>query len=214
MLSIKSIAKSNKLIQLRTKTVIKKELKMIKNIYEKCPRYINKLITLRQTNLDDVQELLGCYSDEKAVPFFNADNCHGDDFHYTTIERMRQVIDFWEFSYKSKYFVRWTVILNGTSEKIGSIEMFHRIADDEFNHYGILRIDLQSKFETQPIIDDILETVNDNFYEIFNVEAILTKAISNSTQRIASLVKKGYQPTNRKFMIYDDYFVNKRTNHY
>lgn len=187
---------------------------MIKNIYEKCPKYINKLITLRQTNLDDVQELLGCYSDEKAVPFFNSDNCHGDDFHYTTIERMRQAIDFWKFSYKSKYFVRWTVILNGTSEKIGSIEMFHRIADDEFNHYGILRIDLQSKFETQPIIDDILETVNDNFYKIFNVEAILTKAISNSTERIASLVKKGYQPTNRKFMIYNDYFVNKRTNHY
>lgn len=45
---------------------------MIKNIYEKCPKYINKLITLRQTNLDDVQELLGCYSDEKAVPFFNS----------------------------------------------------------------------------------------------------------------------------------------------
>jgi len=47
-----------------------------------------------------------------------------------------------------KYFVRWTVILNDTNEKIGTIEMFHRIAEDGFNHYGLLRIDLQSIYET------------------------------------------------------------------
>lgn len=32
--------------------------------------------------------------------------------------------------------------------------MFHRIADDEFNHYGVLRVDLQSSYEIQPIVDD------------------------------------------------------------
>jgi [ribosomal protein S5]-alanine N-acetyltransferase len=181
---------------------------MMKDIYEECPRYEKKLITLRQTNMEDAQELLKCYSDEKAVPFFNSDNCHGDDFHYATIERMKQATDFWDFSYKNKYFVRWTVILNHTKEKIGTIEMFHRIADDEFNHYGILRIDLQSDFETQPIIDEILEIVNENFYNAFDVKAILTKAIPDAAERITSLVKKGYQPINRKLMIYDDYFVN------
>ncbi|HYF82996.1 MAG TPA: GNAT family N-acetyltransferase [Clostridia bacterium] len=181
---------------------------IMKDIYEECPMYIKKLITLRQTNMEDAQELLKCYSDEKAVPFFNSDNCHGDNFHYTTIARMKQAIDFWNFSYKSKYFVRWTVILNDTNEKIGTIEMFHRIADDEFNHYGVLRIDLQSNYETQRIIDEVLEIVNENFYKAFDVDAILTKAIPYATERTASLVQKGYQPINRKLMIYNDYFVN------
>ncbi|GAA0180930.1 hypothetical protein SH2C18_35400 [Clostridium sediminicola] len=179
-----------------------------KDVYEECPMYKNKLITLRQTGLEDTQELLKCYSDEKAVPFFNSDNCNGDNFHYTTIERMKQAIDFWNFSYKSKHFVRWTVILNDTKEKIGTIEMFHRIADDEFNHYGVLRIDLQSNYETQPIIDEVLGIVNENFYKAFDVKAILTKAISDATERIGSLVQKGYQSMDKKFMTYDDYFVS------
>ncbi|MDF2671940.1 MAG: hypothetical protein K0R09_205 [Clostridiales bacterium] len=182
----------------------------MKNIYEECPVYKNKLITLRQTSLEDVQELLKCYSDEKAVQFINSDNCEGDNFHYTTIERMRKAIEFWDFSYKKKYFVRWTVIFNETNEKVGTIEMFHRIAEDEFNHYGILRIDLQSKFEVQPVIDEILEIANENFYKAFDVQAILTKAIPEDTQRINSLLQNGYQPINKKVMIYDNYFVNKK----
>ena len=180
----------------------------MKDIYEECSIYKNKLITLRQTKMEDAQELLKCYSDKKAVQFFNSDNCHGDDFHYTTIERMKQAIDFWNFSYKNKYFVRWTVILNDSNEKIGTIEMFHRIADDEFNHYGVLRIDLQSDYETRSVIEDIIEIVNENFYKAFDVEVILTKAIPDATERITSLVQKGYQPLNRKLMIYDDYFVS------
>lgn len=180
----------------------------MESIYEECPIYKTKLITLRQTNMEDAQELLKCYSDKKSVPFFNSDNCDGDDFYYTTIERMKQAIDFWNFSYRNRYFVRWTVILNDIGEKIGTIEMFHRIADDEFNHYGVLRIDLQSKYETQLIIDEILEIVNENFYKGFDVEAILTKAIPKATERVVSLVKKGYKPINGKFMIYDDYYVN------
>jgi len=183
------------------------EYVMIKNIYEECPVYKKRLITLRQTNMEDAGELLKCYSDEKAVPFFNSDNCNGDNFYYTTIERMRQAIDFWSFSYKNKYFVRWTVIFNDTKEGIGTIEMFHRVAEDKFNHYGVLRIDLQSSFETQPIINEILEIVNENFYKTFDVEAILTKAIPEATERIVSLVEKGYDPINGQGTIKDNYFV-------
>jgi hypothetical protein len=180
----------------------------MKDIYVECPTYEKNLVTLRKTQMDDAQDLLKCYSDEKAVPFFNSDNCNGDDFHYTSIERMKHAIAFWNFSYKNRYFVRWTVILKGTNEKIGTIEMFHRIADDEFNHYGVLRIDLQSGYETQPIIDEILEIVDENFYKVFEVKAILTKAISDAAERITSLIRKGYQPLGRKLMTNDDYFVN------
>lgn len=180
---------------------------MTTDIYKECPTYKKRLITLRQTSMEDVKDLLRCYSDEKAVPLFNSDNCDGDDFHYTTIERMKQAINFWDFSYKNKYFVRWTVILNDTGEKVGTVEMFHRVADDEFNHYGVLRIDLQSNYEIQPILNEIIEIADENFYRGFDVKAILTKAIPGAAQRITSLMGKGYQPINRKFMGYDDYFV-------
>lgn len=179
----------------------------MKDIYEECPIYSKKLITLRQTIIEDAEELLKCYSDEKAVPFFNSDNCHGDTFYYSTTERMKQAIDFWNFSYDNRYFIRWTVILNDTNEKIGTIEMFHRLAEDEFNHYGILRIDLQSNFESKAIINEILEIANENFFKAFDVKGILSKAIPEATERIASLVQNGYIPVNRKVMTYDDYYV-------
>jgi hypothetical protein len=86
--------------------------------------------------------------------------------------------------------------------------MFHRIADDDFNHYGVLRIDLQSHYETQPVIEDILEIANENFFKAFDVKAILTKAIPEAAERITSLIHKGYIPLGRKLRIYDDYFVN------
>lgn len=182
---------------------------MNKNVYEQCPTYKKDLITLRQTNKEDLEELLKCYSDEKAVTLFNSDNCHGDDFHYTTIERMGKAIDFWEFSYINKYFIRWTIILNSTNEKIGTIEMFNREAEDEFNHYGILRIDLQSKYEIKPIIEEILAVANEFFYEAFHVKAILTKAIPVAKERVAALSGAGFKAVNRKVMTYDDYYCRE-----
>lgn len=179
----------------------------MENVYELCPIYKNEYITLRQTILDDAEELLKCYSDKKSVPFFNSDNCNGDDFYYTTKERMERAIEFWNFSYRNRYFVRWTIILNSTNEIIGTIEMFHRIAEDEFNHYGVLRIDLKSECEKENVIDAILEITNEAFYHLFDVKSILTKAFPESKERIISLKKNGYIPLGKKLMIYDDYFV-------
>lgn len=184
---------------------------MIKDVYDECPFYKKKLITLKQTTLEDAEELLKCYSDEEAVPFFNSDNCHGDDFHYTSIERMKQAIDFWEYSYKNRYFVRWTIISNNTNEKIGTVEMFHRIAEDDFNHYGVLRIDLQSKYEKYEIINEILEIVNKKFCRDFDVVSILTKAFHGANERILALKNNGYNSLNKKFIMYDNYFVGRNS---
>ena len=177
------------------------------NIYSECTTYDMKLITLRQTKLKDAKELLKCYSDEKAVPLFNSDNCHGDNFYYETMDRMEQAVKFWEYSYKNRYFVRWSVINNSTNEIIGTIEMFHRNADDKYDHYGVLRIDLQSRYETREIISEILEIASENFYEIFDVRAIITKAVPEAVERIIALMNCGYKPTNEKLLIYDDYYV-------
>lgn len=65
------------------------------NIYEDCPVIQNEKYLLRLVTDDDLSDLLKVYSDVNAVQFFNGDNCHGDDFHYTTVERMRQALDFW-----------------------------------------------------------------------------------------------------------------------
>ena len=69
-------------------------------IYKECPTYTTNNLTLRFIQLEDATELLRCYSDEKSVPLFNSDNCNGDDFHYTTIERMEEAIEFWQCSYE------------------------------------------------------------------------------------------------------------------
>lgn len=179
----------------------------MRDVYKACPIYKNNYIVLRQTTLDDAEELLKCYSDKNAVPFFNSDNCQGDDFYYTSIERMTQAIKFWNFSYINRYFVRWTIILNSTNEIIGTIEMYHRTAEDDFNHYGVLRIDLRSKYESQKIIDAILEIANESFYFLFDVKSILTKVFPKAKERLKSLKKNGYTPLGKKFIIHDDYYV-------
>lgn len=176
------------------------------DIYETCPQYMGKTILLRQTEDEDLNDLLKVYSDQNAVPIFNSDNCHGDDFNYTTLERMKEAIDFWNFSYQNRYFVRWSVIDTSIGEAIGTVEMFHRVAEDEFNHYGVMRLDLRSDYEKMEIINEILDVANEHFYEAFHVEVILTKAIPNAKNRIASLEEYGYRPLNRKLMIYDDYY--------
>ncbi|HYH05319.1 MAG TPA: GNAT family N-acetyltransferase [Bacillota bacterium] len=182
---------------------------MINDVYSQCPTCQGNIITLRQTVLTDAAELLNCYADEKVVPFFNSDNCHGDDFHYQTLERMQQAIEFWDSSYRKRHFVRWSVIDNRTHSIFGTVEMFHRRAADEFDHYGVLRIDLRSDYEQQEYLNAILAIVNTHFYTDFEVEHILTKAIPAAVERIAALQNHGYVPLNRKLMVYDDYFVRE-----
>lgn len=176
-------------------------------VYSNCPVYKSDTVTLLLTKIEDAEELLKCYSDEKAVPFFNSDNCNGDNFHYTTIERMAQTIELWDYSYKTRNFVRWTVLMNETGEKIGTIEMFGRKANEEFRNYGILRIDLRSDYETEPILMQIFDIADKHFYDAFGVDIILTKAIPEATERIAALEHSGYTALRKKFLIYDDYYA-------
>ncbi len=80
------------------------------NPYETCPVFENENYLLRLIAPADTQDLLLVYSDEKAVPFFNGDNCHGDDFHYTTLERMQGAVDFWCQAHDEGWFIRWVIV--------------------------------------------------------------------------------------------------------
>lgn len=100
------------------------------NVYKRCPILENERYRLRLSIKEDAKDLLKTYSDPNAVPFFNADNCHGDDFYYTTIERMSQAIDFWICAYNNGWFVRWTIIDKQEEIAVGTIEAFRRESND------------------------------------------------------------------------------------
>jgi len=179
------------------------------DIYKYCPEFENRRYLVRFTTADDCSDLLKVYSDERAVPLFNSDNCHGDDFHYTTMERMKQALDFWQYSYENRYFVRWTIIDKTIGEAIGTIELCGE------KQRGILRLDLRSDFEKTEIIFELLGLC----HELFDVFGrVATKAVPQATERIAALDKFGFEPYFEKLIGHDgteygDYYVlnNKKS---
>lgn len=186
------------------------------NIYEQCPVLENELFKARFVLAEDCADLLKIYSDKDAVKLFNSDNCDGDDFYYTTPERMKQAFDFWLFSYKEGYFVRFSIIDKKTSEVIGTFEIFKRIADDYFTDCGLLRLDLASAYEQRGIIDEILSLIIEPIFGWFDCDMIATKAIPEAGERICALEKHGFALSYEKLVgthdnkEYDNYYVLKK----
>ena len=63
----------------------------MKNVYEECPKFENERWLLRLVEKSNVDDLLKVYGDKNALPFFNSDNCDGDNFYYHTKELMDNV---------------------------------------------------------------------------------------------------------------------------
>ena len=57
------------------------------NIYENVPKFESEKFLLRFVDKDDVEDLFAVYSDKNSLPFFNSDNCDGDNFYYPTKDR-------------------------------------------------------------------------------------------------------------------------------
>ena len=182
------------------------------NVYENLPTVESGNFVLRGVKVEDAQDLLKVYSDEKAVPFFNGDNCHGDDFHYTSLERMKEAIGFWLFSYDNGYFVRWAIVSKATNEAVGTIELFHR--EDEIADYdncGLLRLDLRSDFENVCAITEILKLVAQLTFDLFG-DKVVTKVKSNATERLEAVKKLGFVLPPKPLKgnageLFDDYYV-------
>ena len=51
----------------------------MRDVYEYCPQFENEKFLLRLISAQETNALLKVYSDAEAVPFFNSDNCNGDD---------------------------------------------------------------------------------------------------------------------------------------
>ena len=185
------------------------------NVYKNCPVYENAKFRLRLTENGDTSDLLKVYSDEKAVPLFNSDNCHGDDFHYTTAERMKQAVDFWQEAYKNGWFVRWSIIDKAANEVIGTIEEFLRDAEDYFTNCGLLRLDLRSDYEEREKIESILSLIVSPSFGLFGCSMIATKAAPLSKERIKSLENSGFNKSEEKLIGFDgteygDYYVKTK----
>lgn len=158
------------------------------NVYEICPQFENEKYLLRFVSEEDCKDLLKVYSDKKAVMFFNSDNCGGDDFYYTTENRMKEAIKYWLWEYSIQGFVRWSIIDKDTNEAIGTIELFHRDSNDYFTNCGLLRLDLRSDYENSADIQNILSLIIEPTFELFDCDKIATKAIPEAKERIKALL--------------------------
>ncbi len=162
------------------------------DVYEKCPVFEDENYLLRFVEEKDVKDLLEVYSDKNALPFFNSDNCDGDNFYYPTEEKMLEAIRFWIDSYKKRWFVRLAIVDKFNSKIIGSVELFHRISDDAFNGSGVLRLDVKSECEKKEILLDILSLVINPSYELFDCEQIITKVPIYAIERISAAQEFGF----------------------
>ncbi len=173
------------------------------DVYEKCPVFEDSSYTLRMVTTDDCLDLLNVYSDVKAVPFFNSDNCGGDDFYYTTENRMMEAIKYWLWEYGRQGFVRWSVIDNHKKETIGTIELFHRDSDDYFTTCGLLRLDLRSDYELSAEIIKILRLILLPTFDLFECDKIATKANPEAIVRIGALNELGFNLSDEKLIGHD-----------
>lgn len=164
------------------------------DVYKHLPTYEGKNFILRGVTLADVDDLLRVYSDEQAVPYFNGDNCHGDDFHYTTKERMTEAVKFWLFSYDNGYFVRWAIVDKNSGAVVGTIECFHREeCGDPYGNCGLFRLDLRHDHENKPAITEILALLlNDEIYDLFWCDKLATKVKPFATERLSAIEEFGF----------------------
>ncbi len=182
------------------------------NPYEKCPVLQNENYLLRFVEIEDVPDLYLVYSDEKAVPLFNSDNCV-NEFHCTSLEHMKQTIEFWQHEYQKKYYVRWTIGDKNTHHAIGTIELFNRKANDYFNDCGLLRLDLRSDYEYSDKITEILSLILMPAFDLFECKMIATKVPEFAAERKNAVDKMGFVLSEEVLVgghngkVYTDYYV-------
>jgi RimJ/RimL family protein N-acetyltransferase len=136
--------------------------------YMKCPEYETGTFRLRLVETGDAEDLLKCYSDPAAVALMNADICTSD-FHYETIEKMRECIRFWLEEYARGAYARFSIIHRRTREAVGTVEFFG-------GAYGVLRIDLRAEYEKKAYISELLRLADSRLREDFGAERIAVKA--------------------------------------
>ncbi len=189
----------------------------MKNVYEECPTFESEKWLLRFVEKSDADDLLQVYSDKNALPFFNSDNCDGDNFYYHTKELMNKAIDFWLYSYNEKWFVRWAIIEKSTGKAIGTIELFKRLSDDPFNESGILRLDVASSYEKSEVLKEIMSLIIPHAFEMFDCKQLATKIPLYAVERRVAAQAFGFVQTDdllvaKDGVAFNGYWIYKKEN--
>jgi len=160
--------------------------------YTTCPIYETEHFTLRLVEEGDAKDLLACYADRDAWEIFNADCCTSD-FRYQSVGEMRECIGFWLDAYSVRAFVRFAIVDKANGKAVGTIEMFGD-KPAEGRPDGVLRIDIASPYEKRGYVSELLTLADEQFFSLFEVKCIYTKAVPAAIERIAALEQAGYAP--------------------
>ena len=179
------------------------------DVYSNCPAFEDDKYLLRFVEEHDADDLLEVYSDKNALPFFNSDNCDGDNLYYPMKEKMLEAIKFWLTSYETRWFVRFTIIDKASSKAIGTVELFKRTSDDAFNGDGVLRLDVGSTYEKESVLYDIMSLIVQPAFELFDCDEIITKVPNYAVERIKAVQRFGFTRS-EEFLIgtHDGYAYN------
>lgn len=185
------------------------------SIYEKGVVLESDHYLLRLTGPEDLEDLLKVYSDRCALPFFNSDNCNGDNFYYDTPERMGEALRFWAEACKNRWFARLTIMDKEHGHAIGTVEICSRESEDAFDGMCILRVDVGSAWETEAVLTEIYRLVSPRTDALLCTRGIVTKAPIWAVERIKALREAGFVPSEH-FLIgghdgypYKDYWTYK-----
>ena len=162
------------------------------NIYKCCPTLESGKFMIRLFQDADCDDLVKVYGDKNALPFFNSDNCDGDNFYYATKERMAEALSFWHMSYDGGWFVRLSIVDKEKSIVIGTVELCLRVSEDAFDHMGILRVDVRSDYEQESALYDIFALITPKVKEMLGCNGVLTKAPIYAVERIQAIQKVGF----------------------
>lgn len=173
--------------------------------YDLCPVYESRQFILRKVVPEDAEDLLSCYSNPEAQVFFNSDNCTSD-FCYSFVNEMKECINEWLDAYIKKQYVRLSIIDRQIERAVGTVEIFN----SEYQGLGILRIDINSQYENQKYIGELL-CIADNFFYDFGCDRIVTKSIPEATERLQALTNHGYTyyPANSEWKR-EDYYIKRK----
>lgn len=162
------------------------------NPYLKCPEYETTHFVIRLISEDDAEGLLKCYSDENARLIFNSDNCTGD-FHINTPHEMLDTVMAWLGCYERQEFIRFTIVDKKNKFAVGTVEMFGMVGEYKVD-MGILRVDISSEYEEEEYLSEIFGLCIGEFFDVFGVKKIVTKAIPIAESRIGALMGLGFTP--------------------
>ena len=87
--------------------------------------------------------------------------------------------------------------------------MFHRVADDDFNNAGVLRLDVGSDYEKTDILYNLFELFIPSAYELFDCNEIITKVPVYAIERINAANKYGFKKSERLLLGTNDHYAYK-----